>query len=227
MSVVRMRKPIITIDGPAGAGKTTAARNLAESLSFIYLDTGATFRAFALKAIRQEIDVYDEIKVEELTKNTDIGFLGDRAERLIMDGEDVTSLIREQSVTKVSAVLASHRSLRRYLIRLWRQIGKDGGVVLEGRDIGTVVFPDAEVKFFLDARPEARAKRRYAEQRTKESTITIQRVSQDLTERDTADRNRRYSPLLCASDAIVVDTTDITPEQTLERLLTEVSKYLG
>ena len=99
-------------------------------------------------------------------------------------------------------------------------------MVLEGRDTGTVVFPDADVKFFLDARPEARAKRRYAEQRTKES-ITIQRISQDLTERDTADRNRRYAPLLCAADAIVVDTTDITPEQTLERLRKEVSKHLG
>ena len=219
------RRPIIAIDGPAGAGKTTAARNLAERLDLVYLDTGATFRAIALKALRQGLDLSDEAALTALAKNSDIRFDSDRLERILLDGEDVSDAIRAQAVANASSAVAVHPTLRALLVDLWRKIGENGGVVLEGRDIGTVVFPGAEIKFFLDARPEERAKRRFTEQSGKEN-ITIERVTQDLKVRDNADRTRQHAPLKRAQDAIQIDTTHLTPEETLDRLLEEAQKHL-
>ena len=220
------RRPIIAIDGPAGAGKTTAARNLAERLDLVYLDTGATFRAIALKVLREGVDLSDEATIIALAESSDIRFASDRLERILLDGEDVSEAIRAQDVANASSVVAVHPSLRALLVELWRRIGENGGVVLEGRDIGTVVFPDAEIKFFLDARPEERAKRRFTEQSGKEE-VTIERVTKDLEERDKADRTRQHAPLRRAGDAIEVDTTHLTPEQTLNRLLEEARKRLN
>jgi len=219
------RRPIIAIDGPAGAGKTTAARNLAERLDLVYLDTGATFRAIALKALRQGLDLSDEAALTALAKNSDIRFDSDRLERILLDGEDVSDAIRAQAVANASSAVAVHPTLRALLVDLWRKIGENGGVVLEGRDIGTVVFPDAEIKFFLDARPEERAKRRFSEQSGKEN-ITFERVTQDLKVRDNADRTRQHAPLKRAQDAIQIDTTHLTPEETVDRLLEEARKHL-
>ena len=217
------RRPIIAIDGPAGAGKTTAARNLAEHLDLVYLDTGATFRAIALKALREGVDLSDEAAITALAESSDIRFASDRLERILLDGEDVSEAIREQAVANASSAVAVHPSLRALLVELWRKIGDNGGVVLEGRDIGTVVFPDADIKFFLDARPEERAKRRFSEQSAKEE-VTIERVTKDLEVRDQADRTRQHAPLRRAEDAIEVDTTHLSPEQTLNRLLEEAQK---
>ncbi len=220
------RRPIIAIDGPAGAGKTTAARNIAERLSLVYLDTGATFRAVALKALRESIDLNDGEALAALAANSRIELAGERFERILLDGEDVSEAIREQRVANASSRVAVNAELRAHLVELWRAIGARGGVVLEGRDIGTVVFPDADVKFFLDARPDERAKRRFSEQAEKES-VTLDGITRDLEVRDASDRNRAHSPLRRAEDAIEIDTTNLTPDQTLQKLIEAAAQKLN
>jgi len=220
------RKPIIAIDGPAGAGKTTAARNLADKLGLIYLDTGATFRAVALKALREGIPLDDESSLLSIAQRSDIAFAGERFERILLDGEDVSRAIREPPVALASSRVAVHPRLRAVLVRLWRKIGASGGVILEGRDIGTEVFPDAEIKFFLDAGQGERASRRFHEQ-GEGAGLTIEGVTRELEARDETDRNRAHSPLRRAGDAILVDTTHLTPEETLAILLKEARLRLG
>jgi CMP/dCMP kinase len=219
------KRPIIAIDGPAGAGKTTAAKNLAERLGLVYLDTGATFRAVALKALRTGASLTDEAALVSLARASNIAFDGERFERILLDGEDVSRRIREQEVAIASSRIAVHPLLRALLVKLWRRIGARGGVVLEGRDIGTEVFPGAELKFFLDAQKDERAKRRYQE-RAASKGPSLESVQRELLERDDTDRNREHSPLRRAKDAILIDTTHLTPEATLEILLTEARKRL-
>jgi CMP/dCMP kinase len=224
------RDLIIAIDGPAGAGKTTTARGLAARLGYLYLDTGATFRAVALKALCQGLDLGDPVPLHDLAAESEIRFGGDHNERIFLDGEDVSEAIRTAEVTAAASRIAVYPEVREPLMALWRHIGRDGGVVLEGRDIGTVVFPDAELKIFLVAEPAVRAERRYREQAGLPG-VTPEVVEEQLRKRDAIDRARQYAPLVRASDAIEVDTSRLGAEEILSRLEREararISKHAG
>lgn len=205
---------IVAIDGPAGAGKTTAARNLARRLEYTYLDTGATFRAVALKAVRAGTDL-DGDAIVKLTGEARVEFLGDQGERVWLDGEDVSAEIRTQEISTAASHISTQPEVRRALMELWRKVGENGGVVMEGRDIGTVVFPNADIKFFLTAKQEIRAERRYLEQQDRPKK-SLEQVAEDLARRDRADRARSVAPLVRAADAIEVDTSRLTPEETVD-----------
>ena len=234
------RGPIIAIDGPAGAGKSTVARHLAQHFGLLNLETGAMYRAFALKAIMSDQDFDDACALERLARDTDIALEADRSgSRVFLDGADVTERIRDSDVTQGASRVSVHPHIRAWMVDLQRDLGRRGGVVMEGRDIGTVVFPDANVKVFLDASPEARSQRRYeqnsntkdrlpnsgyeqnagARDRTvPESNSDHSVVFQQIRERDERDRNRANSPLHPASDAVVIDSTSLTLDQVLARI---------
>jgi CMP/dCMP kinase len=217
------RGPIIAIDGPAGAGKSTVARHLAHHFGLLNLETGAMYRAFALKAILSDEGFDDAAALERLARGTAITLEADRAgNRVLLDGNDVTERIRDADVTQGASRVSVHPAIRTWMVDLQRDLGRRGGVVMEGRDIGTVVFPDADVKVFLDASPEARSQRRY-EQNASSATQAAassdrSAVCQELRERDARDRNRANSPLRPAPDAIVIDSTSLTLDQVLTRI---------
>src|ERR1700728_2888231 len=189
-----IRGPIIAIDGPAGAGKSTVARHLAQHFGLLNLETGAMYRAFALKAIMSDQDFDDSSALERLSRDTDITLESDRAgNRVFLDGTDVTERIRDSDVTQGASRVSVHPAIRAWMVDLQRELGRRGGIVMEGRDIGTVVFPDADVKVFLDASPEARGQRRY-EQNSGNGVIAAKSgepslVFRELRERDERDRN--------------------------------------
>ena len=218
-------KVIVAIDGPAGAGKSTIARHLARHFGLLNLETGAMYRAFALKALRAAMPLDDSKGLEALASQTSIRLEPAAAEfaggenRVLLDGEDVTGLLRNQVVTDAASRVSVFPAIRTWMVGLQQQLGTGGGVVMEGRDIGTVVFPHAEVKIFLDAAPEVRGLRRYdqlgqaggaTEAQPKE---VIERVIRELRERDQRDRNRADSPLKPAADAVILDSTDMTLEE--------------
>jgi cytidylate kinase len=225
------RGPIIAIDGPAGAGKSTVARHLAEHFGLLNLETGAMYRAFALKAILNDQDFDDPDALAQLARNTQIGLQPDRSgNRVVLDGEDVTDRIRDADVTQAASRVSVHPHIRSWMVDLQRDLGRRGGVVMEGRDIGTVVFPDADVKVFLDASPEARSQRRYEQNASSaagQSQADRTAVVQALRERDERDRNRANSPLRPAPDAIVIDSTSLTLEEVVGRIEEIVRPLLG
>jgi CMP/dCMP kinase len=209
-------KIIVAIDGPAGAGKSTIARHLARHFGLLNLETGAMYRAFALKAIRAGFDLNDRDSLEALAGETSIRLEpGEEENRVLLDDEEVTGLIRNQMVTDAASRVSVYPAIRAWMVRLQQQLGAAGGVVMEGRDIGTVVFPHAEVKIFLDAAPEVRGLRRF-DQMGPAPAIQPEEVIRDLRARDERDRNRADSPLKPAADAVLLDSTNMTLEQAVE-----------
>jgi cytidylate kinase len=220
-------KLIVAIDGPAGAGKSTIARHLARHFGLLNLETGAMYRAFALKALRAEISLDENAALEQLAAKTTIELVpGERENHVLLDGEDVSGLLRNQTVTDAASKVSVFPAIRAWMVRLQQQVGAGGGVVMEGRDIGTVVFPDAQVKIFLDAAPEVRGLRRY-DQLGPEPAQQPEEVIRDLRARDERDRNRLDSPLKPAPDAVLLDSTHMTLEQAVQQAEAIVTAKLG
>jgi cytidylate kinase len=210
------RKIIVAIDGPSGAGKSTIAQHLARHFGLLNLETGAMYRAFALKALRAAVPLEDSAALEKLAAQTSIRLEpGDEHNRVLLDGEDVTGMIRNQTVTDAASRVSVYPAIRSWMVKLQQQLGAEGSVVMEGRDIGTVVFPHAEVKIFLDAAPEVRGLRRF-DQLDPKADIKPEEVIRDLRARDERDRNRADSPLKAAADAVVLDSTQLTLEETVQ-----------
>jgi cytidylate kinase len=216
------RLPIIAIDGPSGAGKGTVARALAKALGFRHVDTGAMYRAVAWQALERGVALDDEAAVEAVATAAALDVEGDR---VVIDGHDVTRAIRTPQIDSAASRVARLERVRRILVDRQRQIGEGGGVVMEGRDIGTVVFPGADVKVYLDASPEERARRRAADPAHAVTDGT--HVADALAERDRRDLTRAASPLRVADDAVVVQTTGLTPEDVVEAVLALVRARTG
>ncbi|HTW44455.1 MAG TPA: (d)CMP kinase [Acidobacteriaceae bacterium] len=233
------RACIIAIDGPAGAGKSTVAKHIAAHFGFLNLETGAMYRAFALKALETGVDVDDAAALQRLAVETAIKLEpAEAGNRVLLDGVDVTGRIRTAAVTQGASRVSVHPAVRAWMVSLQRAMGKNARVVMEGRDIGTVVFPHADLKFFLDASPEARSQRRYeqtepvaerdgarAEGRARDAAKAA-RIAKELRERDERDRNRAESPLRAAEDAIVIDSTNMTLNEVLKFIEDQVEEHL-
>lgn len=209
---------VVAIDGPSGAGKSTVGRALADALGYTYLDTGAMYRAMALRAIEQNISLDDEAALAKAASAAAISF-DPTGSRVLLDGRDISDLIRTREVTMAASAVAKMGPVRRELVRRQQELGREGGVVLDGRDIGTVVFPNADVKFYLDAAAENRAQRRFDEQQAKGQEGSYDAILEEIRARDHQDMNRHDSPLVQSIDAIRVDSTELTRSEVMERLL--------
>jgi cytidylate kinase len=215
---------IIAIDGPAGAGKTTLGRMLARELGLLYIDTGSMYRAVALAVLESSTNETDDLTVGSLAERIDIDLAGDPDSlQVTLDGQDVTDRIRDEDVTDMSSIISTIPAVRRAMVRRQRELGRRGAV-MNGRDIGTVVFPSADFKFFLTATPEARAERRLAEERQLDPAATFEETLAEMTERDARDSTRADSPLVAAPDAVVIDTTGVPVEEVLRRMMREIDR---
>jgi cytidylate kinase len=219
---------IVAIDGPAGAGKSTIARQLARHFGLLNLETGAMYRAFALKALRAGLALDESDGLEALAAETSIRLEpGEEENRVLLDDEDVTGLIRNPTVTEAASRVSVFPRIRAWMVRLQQQLGAQGGVVMEGRDIGTVVFPQAEVKIFLDAAPEVRGLRRYDQMGQKGTALPPpDEIIRDLRARDERDRNRADSPLKPAQDSVILDSTNLTLDQAVSEAVKIVAGKL-
>jgi len=221
---------IIAIDGPSGAGKSTLGKMLAKKLGLLYLDTGAMYRAVALAAVRCGIDPADSTQAATVAESANIELRGEPDSlQIILEGEDVSSEIRVQEIAEAASVVSTNSEVRRIMVEHQRNIGKSSetGCVLEGRDIGSVVFPDANVKFFITATPEARARRRYEEDKAKGRTTTYEQTLSEINQRDERDVSRADSPLTIAPDSIVIDSSELDLTEVFEHMLASVLKAKG
>ena len=215
-AAARRARPVIAIDGPAGAGKSTLAAHLARRFGFLNLETGAMYRALALKAIENDLSFDEEHELLDLAGDTRIALQPQMEGNLVLlDDVDVSRRVRDTDVTAAASRVSVHPKLRQWMVEQQRTLGAKGGVVMEGRDIGTVVFPDAEVKIFLDAAPEVRGNRRYRQGGPAQAAVTEAAIIDELKERDARDRNRAESPLRAAEDAVILDSTAMSLEQVL------------
>lgn len=215
-----MNKINVAIDGPAAAGKSTVARLVAERCSFVYIDTGAMYRALTYKALHNQIDLEDEQKLVNLLLHTTIQLEpANQGGRVFVDGEDVTQAIRDNEVTNSVSIIAKHSGVRKVMVQRQQELAKSGGVVMDGRDIGTHVLPHAEVKIFMVASVEERARRRYEENLQKGIRTDLEKLKEEISLRDQLDSEREAAPLRKASDAIEIDTTSLTIDQVIQEII--------
>ena len=217
-----MKKLLITIDGPAGAGKTTVSRALADRLEYRYIDTGALYRGIALAARNQGIDPQDDVGLNRLCASLDLDFVKhDKGLGLFLNGEDISDRIRTPEITMMASAVSARAVVREFLLDLQRDLGRDKAAVFEGRDMGTVVFPQADLKFFLDASTRTRASRRYEEQKSKNSQ-TLDEVERDIQRRDHNDSTRDVAPLKPAEDAIIIDSTEMKVDEVVDFMVSHI-----
>ena len=212
---------IITIDGPAGSGKSTIAKMIAKELGFTYIDTGAMYRAVALKIKRSGVYPDDPLSVVKVLQSTQIDLIpSENGVKVFLDGEDVSGLIRTEEIGKLASKIARHPQVRKILVRMQRKLGeKAKNAVLEGRDTGTIIFPDADIKFFFTASPEVRAERRFKELKEKGINVSFSDILKEIKERDRLDETREDSPLRPAEDAVIIDTTGKSLHQVFREVL--------
>lgn len=215
---------IVAIDGPAGAGKSTIAKTIANELGFLYIDTGAMYRALTLKALENKIDIRDSAGLIEMARNTRIDLGNDQngSLEIFLDGREVTKEIRRPLITKFVSDIAKIKGVREVMLELQRKLGSQRDAVLDGRDIGTVVFPNADKKFYLDANFKERVSRRHKELRESGQDVTLSDVDSDLRNRDTIDSTREFAPLKKADDAVYIDTTNMTIEEVVSGVLSYI-----
>jgi len=225
--MIEKKRLIITIDGPSAAGKSTMAKMLAKELGYLYLDTGSMYRAVAWKMISSEVDPKNRKKIIELAESCRISFhrKGDEI-RLLCEGKDISDKIREEKIGEVASIISLIPEVRERLVEVQRDIAKNGGIVLEGRDTGTVVCPFADIKFYLDASPQERGKRRFLEMKDKSMAKDLKNITEEIKQRDKRDSRRKHSPLKKAADATYIDTTYLKIEEVLQIMLQKVNKLL-
>jgi cytidylate kinase len=216
----KRKRLTIAIDGPSGAGKSTVARFLAKRLGYVYIDTGAMYRSVALRVKEKGISPEDELALNQLASSLHITFITEGEQtRVCCDGEDITSAIRSPEISRLASSISKQKGVREALVQMQREMGKEGGIILEGRDIGTVVFPDADVKFYLDAKSDERVRRRYHEMVAKGVKADFKETQEDLVQRDHHDMHRTHSPLKKANDALFIDSTHRPVEWVVEEMV--------
>ena len=219
-----MKKISIAIDGPAAAGKSTIAKRVASILHYTYIDTGAMYRTIALYAIKHHIDLNDEVAISNSLSDIELNMNPDG--QVLLNGEDVTDEIRENEVSMGASIVSAYKAVREFLVDKQRQMAKDGGVILDGRDIGTVVLKDAELKIYQVANVECRALRRHKENIEKGISSDLERIKEEIAQRDHQDMTRKISPLKKADDAIEVDTSDMTLDEVVSRVMELVEEKI-